>query len=264
MQPQLRALVERIRPAEIRDIVEGVFSDLNRLLGYLDSVKTNVRVGGPVAGAHFIFEAVRGEALVAACGLDSVCVAPHLSVELAEELERTSFAVRHELRTVFERILPGSRESEDEAEARLCLADAHDLLRNCFEQSTVSLARVFRPEVDAADIFDEVRVRRENSLRLYEDLNALLRSARYAERQGGEAAFSLFAERLEHFRRETVEYLMQKDADTCRKFADDYEAIKGKAVARFFLHRFSCYLEILLKHVGMRSVLAEVPLSMAA
>jgi hypothetical protein len=264
MQPQLRKILERIEPAETRELVGSVFTDLQRLLGYLDSIKTIVRLGGSVEQAHFIFEAVRCEALAAAGGLDYFCACLDSSDKLSEELERTSFAVRHELKAAFERMQPRSHEHEDEAATRSRLADAHDLLRNCFEQSTVSLARLFNQRVDDAELFDDIRVKRDNSLRLYEDLSELLRSARYAEWHEGAEAISLFSQRLELFRAESMQHLMEKDRETCLSFVDGFASLRDRKSARLALHRFSCYLEILLKHVGMRSVLAEASQSVAA
>jgi hypothetical protein len=227
MQPQLRSILETIAHAETRELVAGVFGDLQRLLGYLDNVKELARAHGPADEAHFIFE-----------------------------------AVRHELRAVFERILPSA--SPEPEGVRRALADAHDVLRNCFEQSTASLARLFRPEVDAAELFDDVRARRENSLRLYEDLEALLRSARYAEWHEGPEAMAVFSQRLELFRAESMRHLMEKDQETCRGFIEGMVNVRTRKAARMLLHRFACYLEILLRHVGMRSVLAEASVSAAA
>jgi len=264
MQPQLRTIVENIDPAETREFVRGVFNDLNRLLGYLDSVKSLLGAGGTSDEAHFIFEALRCEALAAAGGLDYFCACLDTPDALSEELERTSFAVRHELRVVFERMLPGARCAEGGAEARARLAEAHDLLRNCFEQSTVSLARAFRPGVDAAELFEDIRAKRDNSLRLYEDLGALLRSARHAEWHEGAEALALFSERLELFRSESMRHLMGKDRETCQGFIDGLSALHDRRSLRLYLHRFTCYLELLIKHVSMRSVLSQGTLSAAA
>jgi hypothetical protein len=264
MQPQLLLILESIEHEGTREFVRGVFEDLRRLLGYLDGVKQSL-VGGTHDEAHFFFEVVRCEALATAGGLDYFCACLDIPDALSEELERASFAVHHELRAVFERILP-SVQSATHGEARSLLADAHDLLRNCFEQSTVSLARVFRAGVDAADIFEDIRAKRDNSLRLYEDLDGLLRSARYAEWHEGAEALVNFAERLDLFRSESMRHLMQKDQETCRGFADGLTLplLSDRRSLRLYLHRFTCYLEILLKHVSMRSVLADTPLSAAA
>ncbi len=265
MQPQLRDIVDGIRPEGTREFVRGVFEDLGRLLGYLDGLRPVIDAGG--GDAHFIFELVRCEALAAAGGLEYYCACLDAPTELSEELERMSFAVRHELRAVFERILPSAREAANAdaaGEARARLADAHDLLRNCFEQSTVSLARAFRPGVDAGELFDDIRAKRENSLRLYEDLEALLRCVRYAEWHDVAEALVNFSERLELFRAESMHHLMQKDRETCQGFIDGLAALADRRGLRLYLHRLSCYLEILLKHVGQRSVLSDLTLSAAA
>jgi hypothetical protein len=266
MQPQLLSILASIRHEGTREFVRGVFEDLRRLLGYLDGVKEAVGAGGAVDQALFIFEAVRCEALATAGGLDYFCACLDAPDALSEELERTSFAVRHELRAVFERLLPYAQAAAEAEEARTLLAEAHDLLRNCFEQSTVSLARTFRADVDAADIFEDIRAKRDNSLRLYEDLDALLRSARYAEWHDGAEALVNFSERLELFRAQSMRHLMQKDRETCQNFIDGLTLplLADRRSLRLYMHRFTCYLEILLKHVSMRSVLAETSLSVAA
>jgi len=266
MQPQLLSILESIEHGATREFVRGVFEDLRRLLGYLDGVKEAVGADGSTDQAHFIFEAVRCEALATVGGLDYFCACLGAPDALSEELERTSFAVRHELRAVFERLLPAAQAAADAGAARTILAEAHDLLRNCFEQSTVSLARTFRADVDAADIFEDIRAKRDNSLRLYEDLDALLRSARYAEWHDGAEALVNFSERLELFRAGSILHLMQKDQETCRNFIDGLTLplLSNRRSFRLYLHRFTCYLEILLKHVSMRSVLAESALTIAA
>ena len=264
MQPQLNSIIEGIDPAEKREFIRGVFNDLKRLLGYLDNVKSIVLHGALTPAALMAFEIVRAEGLAAAAGLDAACAGGTLPEGLSEEAERVSFALRHELRTAFERVLPGGLESGQPEEERMALGDAHDLLRNCFEQSTVSLARVFRADFDGASIFESIAAKRDNSVRLYEDLAALIRSARHAEWHGGPEAFSLFDERLDIFQAGSMQHLMEKDREACKKFIGEYAWAHDRRSKRLFLHRFACYLELLLKHVGMRSVLANYAASAAA
>jgi hypothetical protein len=261
----LHKLVETAEPARVRDSARNVFSDLNRLLGYVEQLKAALDSSSDTAGALFLLEALRAEALAAASGLDSEVESGRLPDQMSEEFGRTSFAVRHELRAVFGRLLVGVETSGDASETASRLRDAHDLLRNCFQQSTVSLAQLLRPSFDGADIFEDLRLKRENSRRLYEDLDALLRSARNAERRTDRISLTLFNARLEHFRCDSMRHLMQKDTETCRRFVEDFRLLDEHGEQpRFFLHRFSCYLEILVKHVGMRSVLSKESHALAA
>jgi hypothetical protein len=264
LQPQLRTIIETIEPAEVSQFLESVFTDLNRLLGYLKQVKTAARVGVSADAALFLLGVVRSEALAASGCMDFQCASLDLPVDLSEELERTGFAIRHELRTVFERILEGVDASDEMREAGQRITDAHKLLRNCFQQSTIALARVFEPELDGPTLFEDIRVKRDTSFLLYEDLGALLRSAGHAERRGDPVSLSLFSERLDHFRSGSMQYLMQKDSETCARFIEDFRLSRFSGGVRFYLRRFSCYLELLLKHVSMRSVLANATPQLAA
>jgi hypothetical protein len=264
LQPQLRTIIERIEPDEVSQLLESVFTDLNRLLGYLKQVKTAARIGDSADAALFLLGVVRSEAFAAASSLDFQCASLNLSDELSEELERMGFAIRHELRTVFERILEGVDATDEMQDVGQRLTDAHDLLRNCFQQSTIALARVFEPELDGPTLFDDIRVKRDTSVLLYEDLGALLRSAGHAEKHGDPVSLSLFSERLDHFRSGSMQYLMRKDSETCVKFIEDFRVSRFSGSARFFLRRFACYLELLLNHVSMRSVLANATPKLAA
>jgi hypothetical protein len=264
LQPQLRTIVERIEDAEVSQLLESVFTDLNRLLGYLKQVKTGARIGDSADAALFLLGVVRSEAFAAAGCLDFQCASLDLPVDLSEELERTGFAIRHELRTVFERILEGVDASDEMQEAYQRITEAHDLLHNCFQQSTIALARVFEPELDGHALFEDIRIKRDTSVLLYEDLGALLRSAGHAERRGDPVSLSLFSERLDHFRSGSMQYLMQNDSETCVRFIEDFRVSRFGGSARFFLRRFSCYLELLLNHVSMRSVLANAMPKLAA
>lgn len=265
MHPRLQKIVNTVEPARARESVRNVFEDLNRLFGYVEQLKAALGSAEGAAHAPLLLEALRAEALAASASLDSECGAGHLPAELSEELERTGFAVRHELRAVFGRLLAGVETLGDDSHARARFSEAHDLLRNCFQQSTISLAQLLHPPFDGADVFEDLRVKRENSRRLYEDLDALLRSARNAERRTDRISLTLFNARLEHFRCDSIRHLMQKDTETCLRFVEDFRELPRQGEPpRFFLHRFSCYLEILVKHVGMRSALSKESHAVAA
>ncbi len=153
MQPQLNTIIVSIEPAEISNLLESVFTDLNRLLGYLKQVRTAARIGDSADAALFLLDVIRSESLAATGFIDFQCASLALPANLCEELERVSFAVRHELKSVFDRILNGVDGATGIEEVCERLADAHDLLHNCFQQSTIALARVFEPELDGQVAF---------------------------------------------------------------------------------------------------------------
>ena len=106
MQPQLCEIIVGIKRREVSDLVGGIFSDLTRLLGYLDGVGATVHLGESTGEVSFLLDVIRSEGLATAGGLEYQCATLEMPGDLNGELERVSFALRYELRTVFERILP--------------------------------------------------------------------------------------------------------------------------------------------------------------
>ncbi|HEX8889108.1 MAG TPA: hypothetical protein VF779_08020 [Pyrinomonadaceae bacterium] len=259
MQPQLRPIVAGIKQSYLRDLIENIFLDFDRILGYLDQVRDLLHERDSTDQALVLLEAVRSESFAAAAYVEQQRTSLNLADELSEEMERIGFAIGYEVKAAYSRIL-----AEPEDKVPSAIEDAHELLRNCFQELTAMLAQVFDPTLKRATLFDEVRERRENSRELYDDLSALLRATRHAEAVQGDISLELFFARFEHLCTGSIRHLMQKDRETCQGFGEDFETARKFNGLKFFLHRFACYLEILIKHVGMRSVLAEDALVAAA
>ena len=260
MLQQLRALTQATQPTPLRHFVGQTFNDLTRLLGYLDAADAAAASG---QDAQPLFSIVQGEALTLGDFMEAHRSEEYVPPQLAEALESAAFAVRHELRRVFEREL--ARADEAEGEVRQARSnDAAEVLRNCFQQATVIIAHALDDAVSDVSLFGDIQVRRERSQRLCEDLSALLRLIRHTEQNFTPQALSLFVLRLQDFRQRSMRHLMQKDAETCQNFIDGLALLTDRRSLRLYLHRFTCYLEILLKHVSMRSVLADAALTAAA
>jgi len=252
MLPQLRALTEAARPTALRHFVGHTFSDLTRLLGYLDAVDA---AAASDADAEPLFSIIQGEALSLGDFIDSRRSEDYVDAPLAEALESAAFAIRHELRRVFEREL--ARPDAADADGRRArTGDAAEVLRNCFQQATVILAHALDPSVSDVSLFGDIQLRREKSQRLCEDLAALLRLIRHTEENYSPQALSLFVIRLHDFRLRSMRHLMQKDWVMIEGFAEQVPALRSERAVKTFLHQFGSYLEVLLNHVSMRAVLA--------
>lgn len=251
MLPQLRALTQATQPTPLRHFVGQTFSDLTRLLGYLDAADAASASGGD---SQPLFSIIQGEALSLSDSMEARRTEEYVSGPLAEALESAAFAIRHELRRVFEREL--ARPDTADSDARRARAgDAVEVLRNCFQQATVILARALDAAVSDVTLFGDVQARREKSQRLCEDLDALLRLIRHIEREYSQQAFALFVMRLQDFRLRSMRYLMQKDWAMVESFAAQVPGLRSERAVRAFLHQFGSYLEVLLSHVRMRAVL---------
>jgi hypothetical protein len=252
MLPQLRALTEAAHPTALRHFVGQIFSDLTRLLGYLDAVDS-ASASGEDAGS--LFSIIQGEALSLSSFMDARRSEEHLAGPLAEAVESAAFAVRHELRRVFERELTRAGEPDADA-ARPLTIDATEVLRNCFQQAAVIIAHALDPSVSDVGLFGDIQLRREKSQRLCEDLDALLRLVRHTEQHYSPQALTLFVVRLHDFRLRSMRYLMQKDWAMIENFAAQVSAQRSERAVKTFLHQFGSYLEVLLSHVRMRAVLS--------
>jgi hypothetical protein len=250
--PQLRALTQSARPTALRHFVGQTFADLTRLLGYLDAVDAANSSGDD---PQPLFSIIHGEGLSLSDYVESHRSEAYADGPLGEALESAAFAIRHELRRVFEReLMRGEANGGESRRARA--GDAAEVLRNCFQQAIVIVARALDDAVSDVSLFGDIQARRERSQRLCEDLDALLRLIRHVEREYSQQAFTLFNMRLQDFRLRSLRYLMQKDWAMVEGFAAQVPTLRTERAVKAFLHQFGSYLELLLSHVRMRAVLA--------
>ena len=181
-----------------------------------------------------------------------------LTEELADTLDGITFAVNHDLQRVFD---SGPRGSFSDKTAQVVVGKlyrAHDVLTNCLQQSTITLAMVFDPELVGAKLFNNSDMRYRQSLQLCQDLSELIHVVEKFETTRGPMLATLTA-RIEKFRSESMECLMYSDWPQFESFCEKIDSSKTQSSElETVLHQFRCYLETLLGQVRMRNVLADV------
>ena len=252
----LENMVERISGIRIRRVVGTVFQDLLRLLECLSIIEGHLRHVNTAEETLAFFQLIRDEArsLIEFIRTDAL-TCNEVSGELAEALDGLAFALSHDLRRVFE----GEYETSAESSAYVVLGRvhrAHDVLTNCLQQSTISLALVYNPSLTVTQLFNNTERRYRQSLKLCSDLECL-RNLVQEFVEGGATTGELNSG-LETFRRDSLEFLMYSDwpqfESFCERISVSGEAASGLAEV---LHQFLCYLETLLRQVKMRAVLAD-------
>jgi hypothetical protein len=138
------------------------------------------------------------------------------------------------------------------------LTRAYGLLHNCFQQSIITLAQTFNPKLDGAILFDDYKIKVEQSIELDRELASLLQQVRRAEKEAGVLLKLSLINRVKMFRDHTMHYLMYKDWEVFEGFVAEivktYDAMENLAPV---MHKFGSYLETLLQHVRMRAVLSN-------
>jgi hypothetical protein len=181
-----------------------------------------------------------------------------------ESLDTINYAFAMELRKVFNRELVGLSAMRQASAIYARVEASHGLLRECFQQSTVSLARLFDPMLDGVRLFDAYRTKLKNSLALRDDLRQLLELVRRIEKDSDINLLPELRERLLKFSRGSKFYLMYKDWETCERFTEEIETSRTSNELSYVLQRFVPYLETLYGQVNMRSVLAQPLTSLSA
>lgn len=256
---QISNVVRDIESPAVREIVRVVFADLLRLLECLDFIEVHLRKVEYAEQTFALFQLINDDACALVDFIHTEALKPEiLTQELFDTLDGISFAVNHDLQRVFETNPKPSTPSNKSHAVAGRLYRAHDLLTNCLQQSTITLAMVFDPELDGTKLFNNSDMRFRQSLQLCEDLGQLIQLVTASEGNPTQADLDLLVEGIQKFRNESMELLMYSDwpqfENMCAQIHPQGDAKQLASV----LHQFRCYLETLLGQVRMRAVLANV------
>jgi hypothetical protein len=254
----LAALVENLRPASLGLTMRRVFTDLARLLDYLRLIEKKVQQDQLLASTFSVFTNIHKESLALIEQIDADML--HLegaSEELLSTLDGISYAIGHEISRVYGFELVGINDPQSPP-IRGKLERAHGLLRNCFQQSTITLTQVFDPRLDGEELFNDFHARREEALILYRDLWSLAGLARRADQECDQFSVALLLAHLKRFRDGSMCYLMYRDWEEYERFVKQVTAARRILEIGPALEGLACYLETLLGQVRLRSVLTNV------
>lgn len=256
---QIKQVVDNIESAEVKELVRVVFKDVLRLLECLRLIESHLRQVDSAEETFELFELIHDEArlLVEFIRSDALSYS-HLGDELADTLDGITFVINHDLQRVFEH---DTRKILTQKATHLILSEvhrAHDVLTNCLQQSTISLAMVFDRSLVGSKLFDNSDVRHKQSLQLCQDLLTLHQLVEAFDAENGEVSMNSLMDGITKFRLESMEYLMYSDWPQFESFCERIRISTADSPAlAAVLHQFQCYLETLLGQVRMRAVLAD-------
>jgi hypothetical protein len=258
--PALRRLAESAVQQSSADELPGVLSLLADALEHLSFVGTLLAQDQPLKMALPIFLHAHGRAKEAVAALERMATrAANEKVELYELFDGAGYAVGMELNKVFCRELAGLAASRRPATIYTRVENAHGLLRDCFQQTILSLVLAFDPTFDGSTLFDTLLTKLRQSLRLREEIWALSELVRRAERDCDRRPLAPLVARLRAFEEGAMRHLMYKDWESFERFVTEITAARGAGELAPVLHRFATYLDALFNQISMRAVLADHP-----
>jgi len=262
LKKQLDPILKGIKSPATEEAVRHVFDALSRLREIMHLVELNAGEGGPTQVTLAAFALAESEARSLVRFIETQTAKIKSAKQpLREVLAGMSFAIRHEMKTVFGHDLAGLTAERRPEEVRPDFMRAHGLLSNCFQQSIITLARVFDPSMSGELLFDDYRARFKQTTVLLTELSALARLACRAQENPGAEASALLIRELKAFCQGTIYYLMYKDWDEFEDLSCEVMCSHGSPRHGFILHCFTTYLDALINQVRMRSVLNDQSLA---
>jgi hypothetical protein len=249
-------VVGRVEPAGLRELVGSTFARLLAALDTLGVIERALTQPRPAPVGPLFADVRRQGASLLSQVTEAVSGGARLGRRPLEVLDGMRFVIGHELTKVFRQEFPRLAEEAAPPYTRADLSRAWGLLHNCLQQTAITLAQAFEPAATGELLFDDYRAKVENSHTLYRELHALRRKVGAAEGSSGILLKHSLVRHLEHFRDETMHFLMYKDWGEFGRYVDDVKrAFEEMEDFEAVLHEFSQYLSTLIHHVGMREAL---------
>ena len=254
IRERIDSIVAQIEAATVRTAISDVFSELLELLEYLDLLEDCAHSEHTLPKAHLVLRFICEKASNLNTNLVvKVASAGGEGEQLFDLIDGTAFAISHEIKRISERPVPITALPSEAKRPELTRASG--LLRNCFQQSIISLALQFDPSVTGAQLFEDFKLRLEQSTVLLQALELLKEQVALAESAGDLDSYFALIEGLKMFRQGYMQFLMYRDWEQFDTLSKEIVETRTEFDLQPRLHQLALYLETLIGHVGMRSVL---------
>lgn len=256
----ITAIIRSISSPVLRQDVATVFLETFRLLRYLRFVERDLQEDRPLKKALLIFTLINSETRLLLDFVDrKLLPSTDLDEAARDSIDCTAYAMSMEFNKVFNHELVGFVHLRQAPPIYAKVENSHGLLRNCLQQTVVSIAAAFDPEFNPITIFESFQTRLEQSRRLREDIWKVICYLRHYETRPDKNHIAPLIETLAAFRDSSLKYLMYKDWEFYEQFHEEIIISCSNEELAQVLHRFATCLETLLGQVNLRSVLADHP-----
>jgi hypothetical protein len=255
---RLNEVLARIEPPSLQESVSELISRMVDLLDYLNLLEACLKSDETLLSSHVIFKSLHEKSREIIAEIENKAkLSEGVSATLGGLYDSTIFAFQHELKRVRNfTILNPEMPIE---QMRTEFTRAHGLLRNCTQQTIISIAVTFDSTLTGDQLFDDFKLKLEQSVVLCEALTILIERLNRAESQKDLDSYFTLIEGMAVFE-SFMQYLMFRDWAEVQRFMEEVIAARTEFQLWPLLKQFAAYLDTLHCHVRMRSVLHNHPL----
>src|SRR5512140_3785685 len=256
----LARVLAAVTDSSQKSALAALFVELFKGLRYTERIRQTIESPATIKRALLVFSLIRSQSV----GL-SEFIRKRLLPRFPEEspvgagLERLVFSTEMEMKKVMELELVDVVLMKDPKLVYARMEDAAGILKDLFQQSVIGLAEAFSSEVDAKTLFPEYRTKLDQSLRLRDDLWALLQTVQSFSRAADKKGLRAMVDALDAFRRGSMKHLMFKDWSLFDRFQTGFSRERTPRAFLPAAHQFEVFLKTLIREVSKRSVLSSHP-----
>jgi len=268
---EVSRVVKAILTQEMRKCISVILLHLFRFLRYLKYADTSTRFGSHYPSLLVIL-LLRSESAMFVTYLDTVSrngkdetikmMIKAISYQFSMEAKRVFL---QELREIFKSRAPQYLKGKIE--------NSHGILKNLAEQSVVQLVSFFNPAIKGNDIFDTFLTKREQSIRLREDILILDRFLALMEKEGTLEkrlqGFDALRNFMLYFQSFTFKLLRYDDYEEFvsffqKVFAVNGDELKGRGFEKLKdkVRQFRIFIGTCLRQISDRAELANATVDM--
>src|SRR5215475_5868554 len=165
LRDEIRIALERIEEPIVYELVETCFEEIVRVFSRLALIESNLQKLDTLLESLSLLDVLQYEIrnFVQFLETDALTTLP-LDQKLREILDGICYGISHDLKRIFEREVAGDIRNQTNPIVFGKIVHTHGLLRNCFQQSLITLLQVFNPSVDPLDLFNDFEERVRQSL----------------------------------------------------------------------------------------------------
>lgn len=257
----LRSLLEKRRlPFAVEADLRLVIPRFAKILKWLSVIEEMLNSDAPLKSSLLIFSRIYEQVQELTEYINNRLLRfPNDDDQLFGELDGAVYTASIELRKVYNHELAGLSEIRSVPLIYAKIETAFSLLNDSFQMTLVNFAKMIDPEVDTEQVFPNLRVKLERSVKLRRDLWNLLKAVQEAERLAEKYPIRELRSQMREFTSNSLKFLFFKDRETVERFVEEVLVTNNKKDLVPILHRFGAYLETLFGQVNMRIVLSDHP-----